>query len=186
MFEAGHANYVSVGRRYLASMYNAFTCGWAFKDSEFLMLLFGILITSFIYGTLAGVMGTLMMGRAAGDQAFAATMHSLKAWMVRRLAAHPLPRAACERCSHRAGNRLPATPHGRLVPVLPAIAGVPQAEQAGAFEDPGLLPYPARPVQGLQRGRDSRKPAASPGRRRDAPPVPRHTLQHPTFPRAVI
>ena len=83
MFEAGHANYVSVGRRYLASMYNAFTCGWAFKDSEFLLLLFGILITSFIYGTLAGVMGTLMMGRAAGDQAFAATLHSLKAWMVR-------------------------------------------------------------------------------------------------------
>jgi hypothetical protein len=34
---------------------------FAFLDTEFVFLLFGILATGIIYGSLAGVIGTLMM-----------------------------------------------------------------------------------------------------------------------------
>ena len=48
----------------------------------FLML--SILLTGFIYGALAGVISTLLMGLAAGDQEYTAKIQSLKAWMGAR------------------------------------------------------------------------------------------------------
>lgn len=41
-------------------------------------------MSGFIYGALAGVISTLMMGMAAGDQDYAMRVQKLKAWMHAR------------------------------------------------------------------------------------------------------
>jgi hypothetical protein len=49
-------------RRHVISLCGCSSLGqFAFLDTEFVFLLFGILATGIIYGSLAGVIGTLMM-----------------------------------------------------------------------------------------------------------------------------
>ena len=43
-----------------------------------------ILMSGVIYGALAGVISTLMMGMAAGDQDYALNMQKVNAWMTAR------------------------------------------------------------------------------------------------------
>ena len=75
---------INYGSRYVQSMYTCFNCEFAFTDAEHGFLMFSILVTGFIYGALAGVISTLLIGMAAGDQEFTAKLQSLKAWMGAR------------------------------------------------------------------------------------------------------
>lgn len=75
---------ISYTTRYVVSMFSSFDCSFAFTDAEYGFLMLSILITGFIYGALAGVISTLLMGLAAGDQEFTAKLQSLKAWMHAR------------------------------------------------------------------------------------------------------
>ena len=75
---------ISYGRRYITAMFTSFDCSYAFLNSEYGFLMAAILITGFIYGALAGVISTLLMGLAAGDQEYTAKIQSLKAWMAAR------------------------------------------------------------------------------------------------------
>jgi hypothetical protein len=82
--ETDHGCAIGYGSRYVASMFTSFNLDYAFLDEEYGFLLMSILVTGFIYGALAGVISTLLMGLAAGDQEFTAKLQSLKAWMGAR------------------------------------------------------------------------------------------------------
>ena len=76
---------IEYSRRYWIALFSALALSFrANLNSEFAFCLISILFTGFIYGSLAGVMSTLMMGLAAGDQEYAAKLQSLKAWMTAR------------------------------------------------------------------------------------------------------
>ena len=72
-------------RRYWIAMFTALALNLDIElVSEHCFCLLSILFAGFIYGSLAGLISTLMMGVAAGDQEYASQLQSLKAWMSAR------------------------------------------------------------------------------------------------------
>ena len=71
---AGDCTYAPIvvhyGTRYIIAMFSSFDCSFAFTDAEHGFLMMSILITGFIYGALAGVISTLLMGLASGTHAY--------------------------------------------------------------------------------------------------------------------
>ena len=74
----------TLGTKYMDSMYSVFTAEYAFTSSEKGVGVLGELVVGFIYGSLAGVISSIMVTMGVGQQDSMLKLLSLKAWMKAR------------------------------------------------------------------------------------------------------
>ena len=74
----------TLGTKYMDSMYSVFTAEYAYTSSEKGVGVLGELVVGFIYGSLAGVISSIMVTMGVGQQDSMLKLLSLKAWMKAR------------------------------------------------------------------------------------------------------
>ena len=96
---------------------------FAFTTLEFSFATLSQLVVGFIYGALAGVMSSLMMGMKASEQAKALKMQTVRAWMSARKLQRPLQAAILNHYQSQFKTNAMYDEQALLAELPPAISG---------------------------------------------------------------